>query len=73
MDLNEYRTELVVNLKKARELALKSIKEAQEKQQSQYDRQSSTQVYHIGDRVMDLMPSDITGRWLALTMDHFKL
>jgi adenylylsulfate kinase-like enzyme len=35
MDLDDYRTELVVNLKKARELALKSIKEAQEKQRSQ--------------------------------------
>ena len=32
VDLDDYRTELVVNFKKARELALRSIKEAQEKQ-----------------------------------------
>ena len=62
VDLDDYRTELVINLKKARELALKSIKEAQEKQRSQYDKQSSIQVYNIGDRVMVFMPSDVTGK-----------
>ena len=62
VDLDDYRTELVINVKKARELALNSIKEAQKKQRSQYDKQSRTQVYNIGDRVMVFMPSDVTGK-----------
>ena len=62
VDLDDYKTELSINLKKARELALQSVKEAQEKQKEQYDRQSRTQVYHIGDRVMVFMPSDVTGK-----------
>ena len=62
VDLDDYKTELSINLKKARELALQSVKEAQEKQKEQYDRQSCTQLYHIGDRVMVFMPSDVTGK-----------
>ena len=61
MDLEDYKTELLTNLKKARELALESIKTAQERQRCQYDRQSSTQVYHIEDQVMVFMPSEVTG------------
>lgn len=38
VDAEDYWTELVTNLKKARELALQSITQAQEKQQTFYDR-----------------------------------
>ena len=59
VDLDNYRTELVVNLKKAWELTSKSIKEAQ---QNQYNKQSTTQTYHVGDWVMVFMPSNVTGK-----------
>ena len=48
MDMEDYRTELMVNLKSAQELALASIKEAQQKQKAAYDQQSTSSVYKVG-------------------------
>ena len=41
-DAQDYRTELFINLTKAQQLALESIKQAQEKQRTFYDSQSSS-------------------------------
>ena len=62
-DIDDYRTELLINLTKAQQLALESIKQAQEKQQTFYDKQSSNNLpYRVGDRVMVFMPSETTGK-----------
>ena len=62
-DAEDYQTELFINLTKAQQLALESIKQAQEKQRTFYDRQSSNSPhYRVGDRVMIFMPSETTGK-----------
>ena len=60
--MKDYKTELIVNLGRARELALGSIKQAQARQREFYDRQSYTSTYRVGDCVMVFMPTDTTGR-----------
>lgn len=51
------------DLTKAQQLALETIKQAQEKQRTFYDRQtSSTLRYRVGDRVMVFLPSETTGK-----------
>ena len=62
VDMEDYRTELMVNLKSARELALSSIREAQRKQKTAYDQHSTSSVYQVGDRVMVYMPKEVTGK-----------
>ena len=62
IDADDYRTELLINLSKAQKLALESIKQAQEKQRTFYDRQANGTTFKTGDRVMVLMPSDTTGK-----------
>ena len=63
IDMEDYRTELLINLTKARQLALESIKLAQEKQRTFYDLQTSCRLqYRVGDRVMVFMPSETTGK-----------
>ena len=42
VDVDDYHTELVVNLKKTRELALKNIEQAQQKQKMFYNHRSSS-------------------------------
>ena len=62
IDTKDYRTELFINLSKAQKLALESIKQAQEKQRTFYDRQVNGTTFKTGDRVMVFMPSDTTGK-----------
>lgn len=60
--LRIYRAELFVTVKKARELALDSIRKSQERQQKFYDRKSTSTKFRVGDRVMVFMPSEVTGK-----------
>ena len=61
VDTKDYRTELLVTVRKVREFTLKSILEAQEKQRKFYYRQSTTSRFQVGDGVMVFMPSEVTG------------
>lgn len=60
----------VVNLKKARELALKNIEQSQQKQKMFYDRQSGPLHYRVGDRVIVFMPSGETGPSLPWSLTN---
>ena len=63
VDIEDYQTELFINLTKAQQLALESIKHAQEKQGTFYDRQMSSGLqYGVGDRVIVFMPGETTGK-----------
>ena len=62
LDVEDYWAELFVTVKKARELALDSIRKSQEKQQKFYDRKSTSTIFRVGDRVMVFMPSEVTGK-----------
>ena len=65
--IRDYREELLLTLSTARESALKSIREAQKRYKSQYDRKTDTFEYKIGDWVLIHFPSDETGRLRRLS------
>ena len=58
----DYRTELLSTLKISRDLALESIRQAQEKQRRFYDRRSTNPKFLVGDHVMVFMPSETVGK-----------
>lgn len=60
-DLSDYRQELVLSLSSAREMATKSIRKAQRRYKTQYDKRSSTIDYKVGDWVLVRFPQDETG------------
>ena len=64
VDIEDYQTELFINLTKAQQLAL-------EKQRTFYDRQtSSSPKYGVGDRVMVYMPGETTEKDRKLTRPY---
>ena len=69
----EYRTELLLTLKKTHALALKSIRNAQEKQRKFYDQQSTNSKLQIGDHVMVFMPNEIAGKDHKLATPYLVL
>ena len=64
VDMDDYRTELVMSMAKAKKIALENICRAQRKQKEFYDRHSGETTYHVGERVMVYMPGTVSGkRW----------
>ena len=62
VDAGDYRTELVTTLRKTHELALESIRKAQDKQSRFYNRRATGVPFKVGDRVMVFMPSETVGK-----------
>ena len=62
VDMEDYRTEFLVSLAKAKKIALENIQKAQTKQKEFYDRQAGNPQYKLGERVMVYMPGDVTGK-----------
>ena len=61
-EFTDYRQELVVSLSSARAEALKSIREAQKRYKSQYDKKQHQVDLKIGDWVLVYFPKDEVGR-----------
>nr|CAD2191876.1 unnamed protein product [Meloidogyne enterolobii] len=51
-DLSEFKTKLILSLRKAWNLAAEATKQAQQKSKTQYDKKSRSQIIAIGDRVL---------------------
>jgi hypothetical protein len=62
VDMEDYRSEFLVGLAKAKKIALETIQQAQAKQKEFYDRQAGNPQYRLGERVMVYMPGDVTGK-----------
>ena len=64
VDLDDYKTELTTSLASAQKCARQQIEESQKKQKLFYDRKSTDpeSTFHVGDRVMVFMPSEVTGK-----------
>ena len=61
VDIDDYKSELMVNLSQAWKTARDNIKVAQANQQTQYNKKSRDVNLKVGDRVMVLMPMETTG------------
>ena len=59
MDMDDYRTELVMSMTKAKKIATENICRAQRKQKAFYDRHSGDAKYKVG---MVYMPRDVSGK-----------
>ena len=66
-DVSDYREELLLSLRSARELAMQSIRKAQTRYKKQYDRHSTEPQYQIGDWVLVRFPQEETGRLRKLS------
>ena len=62
VDMEDYRTEFLVGMAKAHQIAVQNIRKAQARQIEFYDRQSEDALYRIGERVMVYIPGDVTGK-----------
>ena len=60
--MDDYRTELVVSMAKAKRIALENICQAQHKQKEFYDHHSGEAKYLVGEMVMVYMPGDVSGK-----------
>ena len=61
-DVRTYREQLTLSLSSARELAAQSIRQAQQKYKSSYDRGASPTDYRVGDWVLIKFPSEESGK-----------
>ena len=61
VDIDDYKSELMVNLSRAWTLAQDNIKVAQRHQKTQYDKKTCDVNLKVGDRVMVLMPTELKG------------
>ena len=64
VDVDDYRTELVMSMAKAKKIALENICRAQRKQKQFYDRHAGEAKFKVGERVMVYMPGEVSGnKW----------
>jgi len=61
-DVSDYREELILSLKSARDIATQSIRKAQNQYKKQYDKKSTKQSYQIGDWVLVKFPAEESGK-----------
>ena len=66
-DLEDYREELMLSLKSARELASSCIQKAQRQYKEQYDRRAREKTLRVGAWVLIYFPQDESGRWRKLS------
>lgn len=67
VDLSDYREELVLSLATARELAVQSIRAAQDRYKKQYDKRANAVEMRVGDWVFVRFPQDETGKQRKLS------
>ena len=60
--MDDYRTELVMSMAKAKKIALENICQARRKQKQFYDCHAGEAKYQVGERVMAYMPGEVSGR-----------
>ena len=65
--VEDYREELVLTLSSARQAALESIRKAQQRYKTQYDRKTDGYQYKIGGWVLIRFPSEESGRLRKLS------
>ena len=70
LDVGDYRTELVIGLSTAWDMARKSIEKVQSKQKFQYDKKAKVPSYKISDRVMVYIPHEATGKDRKLALPY---
>ena len=61
IDIDDYKSELAVNLSQTWKLAQDNIKVAQKRQKIQYDKKTHDVSLKVGDRVMVLVPTEAKG------------
>jgi len=61
-DISDYQEEMMLSLSSARNLAAKSIRQAQQKYKTQYDRKATHHHYRIGDWVLIRFPHEESGK-----------
>ena len=66
-DISDYQEELMLSLSAARDLAAKSIRQAQLKYKTQYDRKATQHKYRIGDWVLVRFPNEESGKQCKLS------
>eukprot|EP00731_Ephydatia_muelleri_P011030 Em0005g1616a len=66
-EISDYREELILSLLSARELAVSSIKAAQQRYKQQYDRKSRPVTFKLGHWVLVRFPQDETGKQRKLS------
>ena len=62
VSVEDYWEQLVLSLSSARELASKSIAQAQVRYKSQYDKKTAASDYRVGDWVLVKFPHEETGK-----------
>ena len=70
VDIEDYKTEVMVGLSEAWRNAKGNISKAQRKQKSHYDRHAKEPHYQPGERVMVYMPAEDTGRNRKLALPY---
>ena len=65
--IEDYREELVITLSSARETALETIRKAQKRYKTSYDRKADHYSYRVSDWVLIRFPSEETGRLRKLS------
>ena len=71
MDLDYYKTELMVGLAEAWRTAQDHLQKAQKAQKRKYDCRAKERQVWVGDRVMVLMPAEQTGKNKKLCHPYF--
>ena len=62
LDMDDYHTELVMSMAKAKKIAMESICRPQRKQMEFYGRHSGDAKYKVGEGFMVYMPRDVSGK-----------
>ena len=66
-NVSDYREQMVLSLSSARNLAIKTSKEAQRRYKVQYDKTARTSKLRVGDWVLVYFPQDETGKTRKLS------
>ena len=71
VDIGDYREEMLTALSEARELAVKSIRKAQQRYKKQYDKKTTPISLKVGDWVFVHFPHEETGKLRKLSRPWF--
>ena len=72
VDMEDYCTELLVSLAKAKKIALENIRQAQAKQKEFHDWYAGNLQYRVGERMMVYMPGDVSGKSWKLARPYHE-
>uniref|UniRef100_A0A1X7UR29 Integrase catalytic domain-containing protein n=1 Tax=Amphimedon queenslandica TaxID=400682 RepID=A0A1X7UR29_AMPQE len=71
VDVDDYKSELMISLTEAWDIARSSISKAQKAQKKQRDKEVRVKPIRVGDRVMVYMPHEAMGKNRKLARPHF--